>query len=284
MAIKRLTAPSILLVEDNPLHVRLVTSMLTEVWPGFEDLYQARRLDSALERLEQSTPDCVLLDLVLPDADGLEAVNVMLAASPEVPIVVLSSHDDGDLALRAVDEGAQDYLVKGSVDAWELARSIRFAIHRHKNRIDASSGGVDPFPMQRVTAESVTASGETDLGMAIVDTTRVFRHATDGLARLLERPLYEIIGVSVEDLIDPDDIGGWRLAIERVSAESGQQASLALTAQTESGSVSLDASVVALCGADGEMDAMLVTYRPAIESAAAEVSSATYVAMSDFNG
>lgn len=266
--IKRLTPPSILLVEDNPLHVRLVTSMLTEVWPGYEDLYQARRLDTALEHLRQDPPDCVLLDLVLPDADGLEAVNVMLAANPEVPIVVLSSHDDQDMALRAVSEGAQDYLVKGSVDAWELARAIKFAIYRHKSRVDSAVGGdVLAFRTTRLTADEVStpAAPLAPAGMGVVDNAGVIRNATNDLARIFGRPLYDVIGAVLEDLIDPDDIGGWRLATSAARQDTGRSHSLDLRLHSGPGiDVPTSATVRALCGADGEVDAVLLScFRPA---------------------
>jgi PAS domain S-box-containing protein len=281
--IKRLTPPSILLVEDNPLHVRLVTSMLEEVWPGYEDLYQARRLDRALEHIRDDKPDCVLLDLVLPDADGLEAVNVILASNPEVPIVVLSSHDDQEMALRAVSEGAQDYLVKGSVDAWELARSIKFAIYRHKSRIDGGSGEVVAFPTARVTAESVeTAPGLTPAGMAMVDTGGVLRHGTSGFATLFGRPLYELIGTAVEDLVDPDDIGGWRIAMSGCRQDPAQTHTIDLRIHNGHGTeVPTSATLRAMWGADGEVDAVLLACYLVAESVADVPGD--YVAMSDWN-
>jgi len=282
--IKRLTAPSILLVEDNPLHVRLVTSMLSEVWPGFEDLYQARRLDRALEHLRDDKPDCVLLDLVLPDADGLEAVNVLLAANPEVPIVVLSSHDDQEMALRAVSEGAQDYLVKGSVDAWELARAIKFAIYRHKSRIDGGSGDVVAFPTARVTAQSVApTAGLTPAGQAIVDVGGVLRHGTAEIASLFGRPLYELIGAAVEDLVDPDDIGGWRIAMSGCRQEPARIHTVDLRLHNGNGAeVPTSVTLRAMCGADGEVDAVLLACY-LVSEGVAEVPGG-YIAMSDWNG
>jgi CheY-like chemotaxis protein len=282
--IKRLTPPSILLVEDNPLHVRLVTSMLTEIWPGYDDLYQARRLDTALEHLRDDHPDCVLLDLVLPDADGLEAVNALLAANPEVPIVVLSSHDDQEMALRAVSEGAQDYLVKGSVDAWELGRSIKFAIYRNKSRIGAAGGDVLAFRSGLLDAPEVPATlALAAVGMAVVDTSGVVRSATDDLAALFGRPLYDLIGIALEDLIDPDDIGGWRIALSGCRQDTSRSHGLDLRVHSGHGAaVATSATLRALCGGDGEVDAVLLScFQPAD---AVHEKPGGYVAVSDWSG
>jgi diguanylate cyclase (GGDEF)-like protein len=77
----------------------------------------------------------VLLDLSLPDAVGMEAVTQMQAAAPDIPIVVLTGLDDENLALNAVQHGAQDYLIKGRVDEVLIARSIRYAIERKRAEV-----------------------------------------------------------------------------------------------------------------------------------------------------
>lgn len=251
---RRLTAPSILLVEDNPLHVRLVASMLAEVWPGFEDLHEARRLDRAVDYLGRETPDCVLLDLVLPDADGLEAVNVILAANPEVPVVVLSSHDDPELALRAVGEGAQDYLVKGAVDPAELARAIKFAIQRHGTRFDRESGELVPFPIERVTIEDVAVTEPA--AYAVVDGDGVLRHVSEEAAALIGRPLYDLIGAAIEDLVDPEDIEGWRSALA-----DGTPTELSFSVE-DGDDIAAGVELHPLCGADGVVDATVISLTP----------------------
>ena len=280
--IEHLTPPSVLLVEDNPLHVRLVTSMLAEVWPGYEDLYQARRLDRALEHLRDDHPDCVLLDLVLPDADGLEAVNVLLAANPDVPIVVLSSHDDEEMALRAVSEGAQDYLVKGAVDAAGLARAILFAIYRHRVGPGAAAEVV-PFPSARPVPDVTATDAMTPAGMGVVDRNGVLRHATSEMSSLFGRPLYELIGTAVEDLIDPDDIGGWRIAMSGCRQDPGRTHTVDLRVHHGHGEeMPTSATLRALCGADGEVDALLLACYLVAEDV--EDVPGGYVAMSDWTG
>lgn len=123
---------NVLLVEDNPGDARLVREMLVEPGPDVFDLSHTDRVGSALERLDASGIDVVLLDLSLPDAQGIDTLTRIQNADSTVPIVILSGHSDEDMALRAVQNGAQDYLVKGSIGGEMLSRSIRYAIERKR--------------------------------------------------------------------------------------------------------------------------------------------------------
>jgi diguanylate cyclase (GGDEF)-like protein len=129
---------SVLLVEDDPEHARLVGDLLAEAWTERFEVFHVSRLEDALRHLAQDSPDCVLLDLSLPDARGLEAPAEIHTLGPDIPIVILSGLDDEPLALRAVHEGAQDYLVKGHTDAKLLGRSILYAIERKRGEIETS--------------------------------------------------------------------------------------------------------------------------------------------------
>ena len=120
----------ILLIEDNPADRRLVAEYLGEL--GGLRLDWCGRLDEALRRVAGAHYDCALVDLSLPDAGGLDAVEQLRVASPELPLVVLTGNRDEDLSLRAVRAGAQDYLPKDEVDARMLARVLRYAIERQR--------------------------------------------------------------------------------------------------------------------------------------------------------
>ena len=120
----------VLLVEDDPADRRIVGEYLKSL-PGLR-LEACTRLSEALARVAADPPDCVLLDLSLPDASGLEAVEQMRVAAPEIPLVVLTGNADESLALRAMQEGAQDYLEKGEITARSLARALRYAIERQR--------------------------------------------------------------------------------------------------------------------------------------------------------
>jgi DNA-binding NarL/FixJ family response regulator len=118
----------VLLVEDNPGDARLIRIMLAE--PGYAPvrLVHVDRLAAALERVRHSDITVVLLDLGLPDSQGLETFVELRDAVPHLPIVVLSGDTDTGLALRAVREGAQDYLLKSRVDSEILVRALRYAV------------------------------------------------------------------------------------------------------------------------------------------------------------
>jgi signal transduction histidine kinase len=122
----------ILLVEDNPGDARLLRETLREAHSLSFDLVHASRLSEALELVATEAPEVVLLDLSLPDAHGMETVGRMLDAAPEVPIIVLTGLADERVAVQAVQSGAQDYLVKGTVEGGTLARAIRYAIERKR--------------------------------------------------------------------------------------------------------------------------------------------------------
>jgi diguanylate cyclase (GGDEF)-like protein len=122
--------PRVLLVEDSPVQARVVAAQLEQGWGTPKATEIAGTLAAAIEKLEHDTFNCVLLDLGLPDADGLEAVKRIRTTAPGVAIVVLSGQEDENLALLAVREGAQDYLVKGRVDPTHIVRAISYAIER----------------------------------------------------------------------------------------------------------------------------------------------------------
>src|ERR1700682_4479631 len=130
---KRMSKKSIkvlLLVEDNHGDARLLREMFNE--PGLQEteLTHVECMGDAEQLLAASPVDIILLDLGLPDAQGLEAVRRARAAAPNIPLVVLTALDDESLATRALQEGAQDYLIKGQIETRGLLRALHYAIER----------------------------------------------------------------------------------------------------------------------------------------------------------
>jgi two-component system cell cycle response regulator len=123
----------VLLVEDNPGDARLVREALNDGAPDEFMVQVADSLQRALESLGPSAEpvDVVLLDLSLPDSQGLETYRAVHTRDPAVPVLVLSGLNDEGVALKAVNEGAQDFLRKSKVDSELLPRAIRYAIERH---------------------------------------------------------------------------------------------------------------------------------------------------------
>jgi diguanylate cyclase (GGDEF)-like protein/PAS domain S-box-containing protein len=120
----------LLLVEDNPGDARLLREMLIENGSNQTELTHVEYMREAEKYLAEHVVDIILLDLGLPDANGLQAIRRAHAAAPRVPLVVLTGLDDESLAAQALKEGAQDYLIKGKIETRGLLRSLRYAIER----------------------------------------------------------------------------------------------------------------------------------------------------------
>jgi sigma-B regulation protein RsbU (phosphoserine phosphatase) len=119
----------VLLIEDNPGDADLVRLRLVEANADVS-VSCVDRLSAGLESMAVEPPAMVLLDLNLPDSHGAETFRRVLSRAPGVPVVVLSGQDDEELAVKAIHQGVQDYLVKGSFDSQQLARAMRYAMER----------------------------------------------------------------------------------------------------------------------------------------------------------
>ncbi|MGB5346784.1 MAG: diguanylate cyclase [Woeseia sp.] len=130
---------NILLIEDNPADIYLLQEEFAAI-EGEHVLYVAKSVAEALESISQSRPDAVLLDLSLPDGNGLETLTTIQQAGLDLPILILSGNADQTMAIEAVRRGAQDYVLKGRMDPDGLLRALRYAVERAavKARLRAS--------------------------------------------------------------------------------------------------------------------------------------------------
>ncbi|MGA2102645.1 MAG: hybrid sensor histidine kinase/response regulator [Candidatus Sulfotelmatobacter sp.] len=119
----------ILLVEDNPGDADLVRLRLVD-GNTKTDVNCVNRLSDALVSLKEKSPAVILLDLNLPDSHGAETFRKVLESAPDVPVVILSGQDDEALAMKALHQGVQDYLVKDTISSSGLARAMRYAVER----------------------------------------------------------------------------------------------------------------------------------------------------------
>jgi two-component system cell cycle response regulator len=126
----------ILLVEDNDGDARLIQEALSEIAKLRFELVRCETLAQALEFCSNSTADVVLLDLGLPDAQGLETVRRMHRAAQQTPLVVLTVSNDEDLAIKSLHEGAQDYLPKAQIDGALVWRALRYAMERQRVQLE----------------------------------------------------------------------------------------------------------------------------------------------------
>ncbi len=173
-------AIKVLLIEDNPGDRRLIQEILTEAGGGAFDLECAERLSTGLEHLAGGGIDVVLLDLGLPDSQGLDTFTSVYAQVSAVPIVILTDLADETLAIKTVQKGAQDYLIKGQVYGDLLSRVIHYATERKR------------MQEKLIMTDRLASIGEL----------------ASGVAHELNNPLTGVIGFS-ELLLEkdvPDDI------------------------------------------------------------------------------
>jgi signal transduction histidine kinase len=123
---------TLLIIEDNPGDARLLREMLREDGAYKTELILAGTVGEAEKCLAEHVVDIILLDLGLPDAEGLAAIRRTRAAAPGIPLVVLTGMDDEALAAQSLQEGAQDYLIKGQIETRSLLRALRYASERKR--------------------------------------------------------------------------------------------------------------------------------------------------------
>ncbi len=152
---------TILFIEDNPGDARLLRETFAEGEHAGIALECASDLRAGLERLAKGGIDAVLLDLGLPDSEGLATLSKVQAKAFDLPVIVLTGLDDQALAERAVREGAQDYLVKGQVPAFLLCRSVRYAIERKR-----AEKALREMEIRARTQEKLASLGQVATGIA----------------------------------------------------------------------------------------------------------------------
>lgn len=196
----------ILLVEDNRADAVLLQEMLSRGQTEPFDLVWVDRLGKALETLPQQACDAVLLDLQLPDSKGLETLDRLHAANPVIPIVIVTGAEDENMAMQAIRQGAQDYLVKGMLSPRNIIRVVRYAIDRR--RVEENMREAQRREMEaqaavnaaRTARDTIQAMSE---GVVILDMQGLILLTNPAMDRLAGFPVEAVTGHNVMEFL-PD--------------------------------------------------------------------------------
>jgi serine phosphatase RsbU (regulator of sigma subunit)/anti-sigma regulatory factor (Ser/Thr protein kinase)/DNA-binding NarL/FixJ family response regulator len=187
----------IMLIEDDRTYAWLVEEMLVEAFSGDTvEVVSFGSLAAATE--EREVVDCALVDLSLPDASGMTVIDTVLVSLPEAPVVVLTGAEDEQLALQAVERGAQDYLVKRRVDPEVLGRSVRYAIERKRAEVQRG----ELLRARAAHAEAEALSGMLSRLQEVADAAIAVQGHLDR-GELLERSLSVIAADSGALIVQP---------------------------------------------------------------------------------
>ncbi len=198
----------ILLVEDNPGDARLVELLLAEGGPADPvAVTTVPTLAEAETLVGGGGCDVVLLDLSLPDSQGLDTVQRVLDAAPDLPIVVLTGTADNALAVKAVQAGAQDYLVKGEGDGGTIHRAVTYAIERQRAE----------QALRQSEARFRALFAEAALGIVLTTADGRILESNPALTDMLDQPPEALAGQPMLDHIHPEDCDTLRQGLEAVA-------------------------------------------------------------------
>jgi diguanylate cyclase (GGDEF)-like protein/PAS domain S-box-containing protein len=185
----------ILLIEDNPDYAQLIKRILSKKASSPMEVEHCDTFTGGYERASRGDIDLILLDLDLPDSGNIDTL-LSISGVTDVPIIVLTGTDDESLALKAVQMGAQDYLMKGQVDARLLVRSIRYAIERKKAE--------DAF---KRTEERYKLLIENTLDLiTVMDFDGTIKYVSPSHKRILSYDDDDLLGKRIFDFIHPEDL------------------------------------------------------------------------------
>ena len=261
----------VLLVEDNRADAVLLQNMLLQVPSASFDLIWADRLQKALDRLGQESFDVILLDLALPDSDGLATLERVKAVSKATPIVIMTGLADEQLGMQAIRQGAQDYLVKGSLNGRAVARAIHYAIDRRRAEEELRQAQMREMA---ATAAAATAQVAHDTikamteGVALLDLAgrivsinpameQLSGFATDAVR---DRPLAELL----PSLLAGDELSAAEAALREL--QSGRLPVLTpFTLRARGQEIPVVPSTAFVDGPDGRPSSIVLTLRDIAE-------------------
>ena len=272
----------VLLVEDNPADARLVEMVLQQLTTTRFQVHWVDRLQSAFDKLADTNFDVVLLDLNLPDAWGLETFTQMHQRAPNIAVIVMSGLGDETVALKALQGGAQDYLVKGEITPRSLERSLRYALRlgetlaelRRLATTDPLTGLLNRREFDRLLAEESARARRSGhpLGLVLVDVDH-FKRINDSRGHAagdaVLRGLAERITRAARSVDRIARIGGDELAVLLPQTDPAGALATArgICAEARSAGDTVSAGAAALAGATCESEVLLAAADRALYAA-----------------
>jgi diguanylate cyclase (GGDEF)-like protein len=253
----------VLLVEDNDEDAELYGGLLrTCLGPGSR-VDRATRLSEAVELIEASTFDIIVADMHLPDAHGLETVLSLLRIGPTIPLLVLTGTNDDAVAFKAVQVGAQDFLIKGQTDGALLRRAVRYSIERKQSEqrlmrmalYDQLTGLVNRTLFRQRLAHAVARARRTgdSFAVMVLDLDR-FKAINDGLGHDAGDLLLQKVAATLQSAVRESDT---------VARLAGDEFAVLLEPVVSQGEVAVIASRILTAVTDpydlGEEEAVITT-------------------------
>ncbi len=190
---------TVLLVEDNPGDARLIQEMFREVPEHKVALVICGSIESAVEELRRTAVDVMLLDLGLPDSQGLDSIS-NIRFHTNVPIVVLTGLDDDAVSRQIIQRGAQDYLIKGQVESGPLSRSVKYAVERYRMQLELEHAATE---LRKTEARLRTIIQKTRSGLIVVDYNGVVQFINPASEEILQCSASEMVGKRFDYAIMP---------------------------------------------------------------------------------
>ncbi|EKQ54148.1 MAG: PAS domain S-box [Methanobacterium sp. Maddingley MBC34] len=214
---------NVLLVEDNPGDAVIINEMFREIPKIQFNIFHAQRLSEGLEAISKNDFHIVLLDLQLPDSQGIETFNHIHNQAPEIPIIILTGLEDEDFAIDIVGEGAQDYLVKGQVDSKLLARCINYSIERkhieHQLR--------ESEEKYRLMVEKIHS------GVFFVDSRNQLSYVNKQMAKMLGFKVTEMINKDISQFTNAEGESCFKKHLQKIKKGREYRKKLAQTYELE---------------------------------------------------
>jgi diguanylate cyclase (GGDEF)-like protein len=204
----------VLLIEDNPIDILLIRELLSKRKKTVYFVEAVNNLKSGVTFLQKEKPDVVLLDLFLPDSQGIKTFDTLYSQMLDVPIIVSTAHEDENAALLAVNNGAQDYLLKGNITSALLSRSIKYAIERKKaeNKITylALYDTLTDLPNRRLFFDRLSQAFsrahryKTKVGLMFIDLNK-FKAINDNYGHEMGDHVLQTVGTRLKSAVRETD-------------------------------------------------------------------------------